>query len=255
MKTRLTFLAALCSFAISAAHAAELVTPDNFKRAETDFNFKTKVDNGAFGKTAHIREPTPIDKQFVVRANRDPLYSFGVFDLSQPVAIVKPDTGKRFQSMLVINEDHYLKLVAYDPGEFELNREKIGTRYVLVVFRTFVDPDNPEDIKAVHAIQDKIIARQGSPGRWQTSDWDEVSRKKVRDGLLLMCSTLPDSKRMFGGVGEVDPVRHLIGTAKTDSEECRDPFRRRSEAVELPAHHEGLELHSSPLQAAHGNPR
>ena len=213
MKTRLTLLAALCSIAIGAAHAAEPVTPDNFKRAETDFNFKTKVDNGAFGKFAHVREPTAIDKQFVVRPNRDTLYSFGVFDLSQPLTIVKPDTGKRFQSMLVIDEDHYIKLVAYDPGEHELTREKIGTRYVQVVFRTFVDPGNPEDVKAVHAIQDKIIAHQRSPGRWEAPDWDEVSRKKVRDGLLLMGSSLPDSKRMFGDVDEVDPVRHLIGTA------------------------------------------
>jgi hypothetical protein len=145
--------------------------------------------------------------------NRDTLYSFGVFDLTQPVTIVKPDTGKRFQSMLVINEDHYLKLVAYDPGEYVLTREKIGTRYVQVAFRTLVDPGNPEDVKAVHAIQDKTIARQSSPGRWEIPDWDEASRKKVRDGLLLMGSTLPDSKRMFGDVGDVDPVRHLIGTA------------------------------------------
>ena len=58
------------------------VTPDNFKRAETDFNFKTKVESGAFGKIMHVRKPTPIDKQFVIRANRDMLYSFGMFDLS-----------------------------------------------------------------------------------------------------------------------------------------------------------------------------
>jgi len=206
-------LGILCLAVVPAMGQVTPVTPDNFNRAETDFNFKTKVDSGAFGKFAHVREPTPIDKQFVVRANRDTLYSFGVFDLSQPVTIVKPDTGKRFQSMLVINEDHYLKLVAYDPGEYALTREKIGTRYVQVVFRTFVDPGNPKDVKAVHAIQDKMIARQSSPGRFEIPDWDEVSKKKVRDGLLLMGSTLPDSKRMFGDVGEVDPVRHLIGTA------------------------------------------
>jgi hypothetical protein len=76
-----------------------------------------------------------------------------------------------------------------------------------------VDPGNPEDVKAVHAIQDKIIVRQNPPGRFEIPDWDEVSQKKVRDGLLLLGSALPDSKRMFCNVGEVDPVRHLIGTA------------------------------------------
>jgi hypothetical protein len=193
--------------------AAELVTPDNFNRAETDFYFKKKVDDGMFGKIVHVRQPASIDKQLIVRMNRDTLYSFGVFDLTQPVTIVKPDTGKRFQSMVVINEDHYVKQVAYDPGQYVLTREKIGTRYVQVAFRTLVDPGDAADVTAANTIQDKITAKQTSPGRFEIPDWDEPSQKKVRNGLLLMGSTLPDSKHMFGDVGDVDPVRHLIGTA------------------------------------------
>ncbi len=159
MKSKVTQFTALCGLAIATANAVELVTTDNFNRAETDFYFKKKVDDGMFGKIVHVREPAPIDKQLIVRMNRDTLYSFGVFDLTEPVTIVKPDTGKRFQSMVIINEDHYIKLVAYDPGEYVLTREKIGTRYVQVAFRTLVNPGDSEDIKAVHAIQDKIIAR------------------------------------------------------------------------------------------------
>lgn len=79
--------------------------------------------------------------------NRDTLYSFGVFDLTQPVTIVVPDTGKRFLSMVMINEDHYIKQVAYAPGDYVLTREKIGTRYVQVVFRTFVDPEALREVE------------------------------------------------------------------------------------------------------------
>jgi len=43
---------------------------------------------------------------------------------------------------------------------------------------------------------------------FETPDWEKVSRKKIRDGLLLMAGTLTGSKRMFGDVGEVDPVRN-----------------------------------------------
>jgi hypothetical protein len=200
-------------FAATNAAGAQHVSPDNFNRAGTDGYFKKKVDDGMFGKIVHVREPAPIDKQLIVRMNRDTLYSFGVFDLTQPVTIVKPDTGNRFQSMVVLNEDQYVKLVAYDAGEYMLTQDKIGTRYVQVAFRTLVDPTKPEDVKAVHAIQDKITTRQASPGRFEIPDWDPVSQKKVRDGLLLMGSTLTDSKRMFGDVGEVDEVRHMIGTA------------------------------------------
>jgi hypothetical protein len=213
MKTKPTLLAAIGCCAIAVAGATEPVTPDNFKRAETDFMFKKKVGEGYFGKIGHVREPVPIDKQIIIRMNRDTLYSFGVFDLTQPVTIVKPDTGKRFQSMVVINEDHYIKQVAYDAGEYVLTREKIGTRYVQVAFRTLVDPADLEDVKAVHAIQDKIMTRQSSPGVFEIPDWDDASRETVGKGLKLMGSTLTDSKRMFGDVQDVETVRHLIGTA------------------------------------------
>lgn len=193
--------------------AGERVTPDNFNRAESDINFKIKVDQGMFGKLGHVREPAPIDNQLVVRVNRDTLFSWGVFDLSQPLTIVKPDTGKRFQSMLVVNEDHYVKMIAYDPGEYVLTQDKIGTRYVQIAFRTLVDANNSEDVKAANAVQDKIVIKQADPGKFEIPDWDEASRTKVSNGLKLMGSTLPDSKRMFGDVGQVDPIRHMIGTA------------------------------------------
>ena len=189
------------------------VSPDNFNRAESDFYFKKKVDDGMFGKIVHVREPASVDHQLLVRMNRDTLYSFGVFDLTEPVTIVRPDTGKRFQSMVVLNEEQNVKQVAYDPGEYVLTKEKIGTRYVQVAFRTLVDPASPDDVQAAHAMQDKISVRQSSPGKFEIPDWDPVSQKKVRDGLLLMGSTLTDSKRMFGDVDQVDKVRHMIGTA------------------------------------------
>ena len=155
MKKQIALLAALSGFIMPVAGAAEPVTPDNYRRAETDFNFKKKVDEGMFGKFGHVREPAPIDKQLVVRVNRDTLFSWAVFDLSEPVTIVKPDTGKRFQSMLVVNEDHYIKLVAYEPGEYLLTRGKIGTRYVQLVARTFVNPNDPADIESMVQLLDR----------------------------------------------------------------------------------------------------
>jgi hypothetical protein len=44
-------------------------------------------------------------------------------------------------------------------------------------------------------------------------NWDAASQKKVRDALLVLSSTIPDFKKAFGTKEQVDPVRHLIGTA------------------------------------------
>jgi hypothetical protein len=73
---------------------------------------------------------------------------------------------------------------------------------------------DPEDIKQVHALQDAIsVTQPGGPGCLEVPNWDPTSQKKVRDALLALAETVPDTKRMFGARGQVDPVRHLIGTA------------------------------------------
>ena len=82
-----------------------------------------------------------------------------------------------------------------------------------MALRILIDPANPKDVKEAHALQDAVIVRQKSAGRFEVPNWDPVSQKKVRDSLLALSSTLPDLKRAFGARFQVDQVRHLIGTA------------------------------------------
>ena len=90
------------------------VTWENFVRAETHKTFKNYASIGGFGKFFHIRTVTPLDKQDVIRMNRDTRYSIGVFDLTNPLTVTLPDTKGRFISMQVINEDEYTKAVDYN---------------------------------------------------------------------------------------------------------------------------------------------
>lgn len=196
-----------------SADAAEPVTIDSFRRAETDHYFRTYVDKGCFAKLCIERGPPSVDKQNVVRMNRDTPYSVGIFDLASPLTLTKPDTGKRFQSMQVINQDHYIPLVAYEAGTYVLTRERAGTRYVAVLFRTFMDPGDTADIEAAHAAQDAIRVTQSNPGKFEAPDWDAGQRAKLSAALGALMPYVPDSRGMFGKVGTVDPVHHLIGTA------------------------------------------
>ncbi|AMV20293.1 DUF1254 domain-containing protein [Planctomyces sp. SH-PL14] len=192
------------------------VTVDNFARAESDMYFARFVGEGSLGKFHHTRELAPIEMQTVIRLNRDTLYSMGVFDLDAgPVTITLPDAGKRFIAMQVINEDHYTPEVVYRPGPHTLTRDGVGTRYVTAAMRIFVNPSDPEDLKAVHALQDAIRAEQKSAGTFQIPRWDMESQKKIREALLALTAANGglDSKRMFGRKDQVDPVQHLLGTA------------------------------------------
>ncbi len=193
--------------------AAETVTVDNFVRAETDLTLKRYVSQGAFGKFLHIRQMVPIDKQDVIRMNRDTLYSVGIFDLTAPVTIIKPDPGTRFQSMLVISQDHSMLPVEYGAGSFVLTKEKIGTRYVAVVFRTFANPGDAADLKAANALQDRIQAKQASAGKFEIPDWDEKSLHTVRDAINVLAATKVDTSGFFGDKAKLNPIDHLLGTA------------------------------------------
>jgi hypothetical protein len=137
-----------------------------------------------------------------------------VFDLDVgPLTITLPDAGKRFMSMQVIDEDQYTPKVIYEAGSHTLSN-KIGTRYVVVAVRTLIDPANPKDVEAVHALQNGIkVDYPGGPGKFEVPQWDLASQKKVREALLVLASTLPDTKLMFGPKSAVEPVRRLIGAA------------------------------------------
>lgn len=191
------------------------VNADNFVRAESDLYISNVAkEAGGTGKFFHRRELTPIDKQTVIRMNRDTLYSGAVFDLDAgPVTITLPDSGKRFMSMQVIDEDQYTPQVNYKAGKYTLSKDKIGTRYIVVAVRTLADPNKPDDMKQAHALQDAVKVEQAAPGTFEAPKWDPVTQKQVRDALLVLASGLPDTRKSFGTKAEVDPVRRLVNSA------------------------------------------
>ncbi|RWU22858.1 carboxylesterase [Pseudomonas alkylphenolica] len=199
---------------VATLPGATPVTVDNFARAESDMYIGSLAKQGGLGKLLHRREAADIEHQTVIRLNRDTLYTSGVFDLDAgPVTITLPDPGKRYMALQIINEDHYTPNVFYGAGTHTLTRENVGTRYVVTAIRTLVDPNSPDDIKQVHALQDAIRVSQKNPGALELPQWEATSQKRVRDALLVLSSTIPDFKKAFGTKADVDPVRHLLGSA------------------------------------------
>src|SRR6185436_4034431 len=121
----------------------------------------------------HAREVDSIDHPGVIRANRDTLYSAAIFDLDAgPVTITLPDPAGRFMSLIAIDEDQYAVVTTYAPGSFNFTREEIGTRYLMIGLRTFVNPNDPKDLERVHALQDAVRVEQKNAGSFDAPDWD-----------------------------------------------------------------------------------
>lgn len=124
-----------------------------------------------------------------------------------------PDPGKRFQSMMVVSEDHSLLPVRYGPGRFTVTQELVGTRYAIVLLRTFADPGDPADMKAATELQDRVQVEQASVGTLEVPDWDQASLRTVRDALNVLAATKSDTSGLFGEKAKLSPVDHLLGTA------------------------------------------
>ncbi|RYE01228.1 MAG: DUF1254 domain-containing protein [Sphingomonadales bacterium] len=191
----------------------QIVTADNFTRAETDTYFAGFVRDGAFGRLKHNRTLVDVDHQTVVRPNRDTIYSLGLFDLDAgAVTITLPDAGGRFMSLMTVDEDHYNPVpTIYDPGAHRFTREQIGTRYVFFIVRTFVNPNDPADLAAVANLQDRIAVDQASAGSFDAPAWDQASLVQVRNALKALHGA--PTVDAFGPRGAVDPIHHLIATA------------------------------------------
>lgn len=202
-------------FAI-AAGAPVHVNADNFVRAETasqiDRFLKTFV-GGKVNTWAHFRTPTPIDSQPVIRMNRDTLYSAILVDISKGATLTIPDSGDRYMSIMIVNEDHYINKVYHDAGTYELTMDEFHTPYVMASARTLVDSSDPADIEKVNALQDQMTIKAVSGKPYTHPNYDPASYKATYDALINLSRGLTVTTRMFGKKEEVDKVRHLIGTA------------------------------------------
>lgn len=193
---------------------AIIVNSDNFVRAENDRMLQDlQRDAGGVNRFLHNRAPAAIDRQTVIRLNRDTLYSFAVVDISAGARFTIPEHGDRYLSVMVVNQDHHINRVFHDPGEHTLTVEEFGSPYVVLAVRILVDPQDAADLEAVAALQDQLGLNSASASPFVSPDYDRASFDDTRNALLALARHLTGFDRMFGSIEETDPIRHLIGTA------------------------------------------
>ncbi len=193
---------------------AIVVNVDNFDRAQTDFEYAGIIKQaGGINKVHSNRTPTPIDKQNIIRMNRDTLYSTGVINISKGATVLLPDVGKRYMSLMIINNDGYVNDVYYGAGSYTLTVEKFDTPYVGVVIRTLANPEDPKDLAIAHKLQDQIQISAGSNEPFVLPNYDKVSYKATLEAILDLAKGLKRYTKTFGSKEEVNPVHFMIGTA------------------------------------------
>jgi hypothetical protein len=200
-----------------SAHLQSTTVPvnvNNYVMAETAGQFDRILKmTGEINKLMSFREPTPLDKQSVIRMNRDTLYSFAIVDISKGAKLAMPEADGRYNSAMIVNENEYINKVYYEPGVHELTKDEFDTDFVLVAFRTLIDSSDPTDIKKANELQDKFRIEAVSSSTYTPPNYDEKSYNELRDLLLEVAKFLPDSAGAFGSVETTKQVPHLLGAA------------------------------------------
>ncbi|MCV2879364.1 DUF1254 domain-containing protein [Sedimentimonas flavescens] len=150
------------------------MTLDGFLRAETDHMFRVSMQMQSVQaeQLVHLREPATAQNQTVTRSNQDRLYSSVILDPSKPAKFTLPEIGRRYMSMHVIDQDHYM-LVDVKPGTF--------------------------------AAQDKITIEVGGLGPFEAPDWDTERLAVARKALNDIASRDLSSDYAFGRKEEARP--------------------------------------------------
>ena len=167
----------------------------------------------------HNRVPTPLDHQPVIRMNRDTLYSAALVDITAGARLTVPDGGERYISAMVVNQDHYINEVFYDPGDYELTEADFDTPYVLVAARTLLDPADPEDVAVANALQDQLRLTAASSTPFQLPEYDAASFTATRQALLQLakglCRLRPNLRPARRGRCRASPDRNGCRLGRT----------------------------------------
>ena len=133
---------------VFGGNAPVRVNVDNFVQAHTAFQFDRIIEEaGGVNKWNHSRLPTSLDKQSAIHMNRDTLSSFAVVDILKDATLMLPDAGKRYMSVMVVDEDHYIKKVFQSSGTYKLTIKEFESPRIALVARIFVNASDERDIK------------------------------------------------------------------------------------------------------------
>lgn len=190
------------------------VTPDTYIRAESDRQFATVARMaGGVNRLFHFRSPTPLDRQNVVRMNRDTLYSMGIVDTSKGATITVPTLpNDRYVSVYLADNDHYCPGVIYTAGTHALPRD---TQYLGVGVRIQVfNPQDAAEIALINHLQDQFVIEAGSSAQIPEPNWDPVSLKALTSLYEVESAQYKSWKGMMGPRGKVDEkTRHIAAAA------------------------------------------
>ncbi|MEP0200893.1 MAG: DUF1214 domain-containing protein [Halioglobus sp.] len=181
------------------------VTMDNFDHCEAAVNFNKWASKGIMNSSVDLTELYPAGPAPTVRANRDTLYTVGLYDNMKGIHIEQPDNGI-FQSALVLDENGFAKDYVWTSGGFDVEP---SDGFVLVIFRIGLE----EGIEKARAAQktlsvSDIGSRKYVTPKYNKADrdalWSKLNKQAIGSGIFLEYAFDQDT---------IDPLTRALSNA------------------------------------------
>ena len=125
--------------------------------------------------------------------------------MTSPVTVSLPDPKGRYQCLMPISQDHSITAY-YGPKDVTLTKEMIGTRYVFLAIRTFMDPNDEADVTVAHRLQDAVVVKQADKGTFEVPNWDKEGIATLRTAINVLSATMSDTSTFFGEKDKLNPI-------------------------------------------------
>jgi len=190
-----------------------LVDERNFTIAETDLYMLNHSNEHPVNTFRHAREMSSVDNQFVVRENRDVLYSHAVVDISEGATLINPDWDV-FSVIQVIDENQYTIASIY-PGEqqtFTPDDVALGN-HLFLNMRTGVRSLDEAGFAEAHQHQDSVRILANSATAYQPKGFETQSLDETRVRLKARADEISRPDLAMGTADQVEPESFLIASA------------------------------------------
>ncbi len=180
----------------SSAWAADPVnygmTAAEYINAEAHAFFAEFIGRAGINRFSHFKTLATPDDTWVVSPNVDTLYSVGIVNVTEGFTLEIPDTGERFLSIQITDENHITPLHLYGGGVRKFTADQFETDYVGIGLRIGTD-GTPEDIAT---IVETIQLRTRITGAKEVDSLprpDLSAMLRVREPMIVQYSKLPNT--------------------------------------------------------------
>jgi hypothetical protein len=166
------------------------VTMDNVVRAETAKYLAEETAKSGPNRFRHERDGIQLDAQTVIRSNFDQIYSYGVFDVSDGLAVTVPEY-EYLQLVHIFDENHVTLDVVYQGQTVHLSPSDLTYgSHVYLFMRTQPPGYDGDGMAAMRARQDAVVVEAGSANpyvpdvRYDLDSFNQLRADLIRRAVL-----------------------------------------------------------------------